>query len=1606
MGNTQGQSAAGQPASYVSSSAEQRPPPVAGSKFSKTPTLGKGRSFIKFGKKKQLLVEHGAGGGVGGGGGGGEDGTKADLAAADTEEDGFSNILLDAVSHSGKSILRQDVADGQPSELSKSADFDEREPEEFAAEFPEKLSGANKTCDPNNDGDAPPRSDDATATMTTLAAGGTIGEANAATAAIPRHKSNVVERSAGAGGGEDAHRKSLTRFEKGCRGIHHRAQPTQEHHVAEATPATARERAIAQAHTHARLDLPVASRSVTITTNANTTSTDPRSRPPRSETTLPTTGCCSATGTGVRLHRAEEPVPNARENFIAHSDAGAGSGADAAGLHQPANPIIVTTDSWKRANSLSQAPAVRESRRSPTATPASATVVASDKDTTNVIHLRERTASSSSDSVFTDPSSPHGGFATEINEAYYSEENICDLADAPVQSGGIPKQLPVALTSADGDRTENLRSQLQCKNVSKIDLPPSSNEKPQPQSSWQTHAPAKLQIEHNVSSICIESERAVDVSPESSTSTSPDDTMERKRIPLSHRRTGSTSVAVGSNGSASGNGTVTAARSTEHGKPTRVLSKSSLYAGTRLPVLTDRKVPLASGSNVTAASRVVRPSYVPEKLNFFSYEKFEGHMLMNWLSSSLVSNLSGVNEQDLQALLFQYCTNLLVAGVMKQIPDKHAPPQDTFRTNLMYQWTHTEPPTPAPVTPGRLEPHVVWPHVPAPAKTVCHQSTSTSTESNVKPEIAMNSTTQQAWDRDLQLLRDQIASCGTIEQVRCILREFFNQDAQGGTKGRRSMPQDVLNETDCTVYDAATKDLLNDSESTLFGVTTSTPSKAARRNGLEGIAQNERPVPATGASATLPSNETEDIDMKASASECDNTTHNQTFPKNSITTGHTPAQVVAPTESPETNAKNVLGDGNHCNIPCPPGAPIFVCSNCCKQSASGSQKGTEATVVTRETQTDPSQDGSGVTDARSHSEVTVSAPPPPPPPPPPPLAPLGASMPPPPPPPPPPPGPPGSSGPSQSMPPPPPPPPPPFGQSAPPPPPPPPLPMGGVQNPNPPPPPPPPFGGPPGPPPPPPGPGGGGPNAAAALGPGKLASSQGPPSANTSGPPPLPLPIPVPGGWYAANILRKQPVNPPKPMKPLYWTRILAPKEAGSKTTNSLTSSITEETDGGSVSLPQAEPMETSEPEKNPPTPSPPPAIAEKRQGLWQELEETNLDNLDEFTELFSRQVIVPKLREKMEKPEKTVKILDCKRSQNVGIFAKSLHLEWDEIECAIYHCDTSVVSLEAMQKILQIKATDEELMLIREYAESSLANNNNAIPLDQPEQFLLRISSISFFAERISCIVFQAEFEEHYKCVSRKLKTVKQTCEFLTESEELKHLFSIILTLGNFMNGGNRTRGQADGFGLEILSKLKDVKSADTNTTLLHFIIRTYISQCRKSGIILQEINLPIPDPSDLDKAVLVDYDDCRSQLTMLRSKTEECRQTADKVIQESTEDQLHPFKEIMEEFIEKATARITKQFCKLDECRECFMRTMRFYHFTPKTGTVEECKPEMFFELWVPFAQDFKSIYKKEMQNLLNELLKKTKRPSTTSTGTKQPTGKLKAGSLKERMKRLMQN
>lgn len=114
-------------------------------------------------------------------------------------------------------------------------------------------------------------------------------------------------------------------------------------------------------------------------------------------------------------------------------------------------------------------------------------------------------------------------------------------------------------------------------------------------------------------------------------------------------------------------------------------------------------------------------------------------------------------------------------------------------------------------------------------------------------------------------------------------------------------------------------------------------------------------------------------------------------------------------------------------------------------------------------------------------------------------------------------------------------------------------------------------------------------------------------------------------------------------MKPLYWTRIVIPQA--------------DTTDGA----------------------------AEKP--LWAEIDEIPLENLCKFTDLFSRQIVARKqtMKKVETKPKvEAVKLLDSKRSQNVGILAQSLHVEFQEIENAIYNFDTSIVSLEALQQIYE----------------------------------------------------------------------------------------------------------------------------------------------------------------------------------------------------------------------------------------------------------------------------------------------------------------------------------
>ncbi|XP_050980863.1 formin-2 isoform X2 [Labeo rohita] len=579
----------------------------------------------------------------------------------------------------------------------------------------------------------------------------------------------------------------------------------------------------------------------------------------------------------------------------------------------------------------------------------------------------------------------------------------------------------------------------------------------------------------------------------------------------------------------------------------------------------------------------------------------------------------------------------------------------------------------------------------------------------------------------------------------------------------------------------------------------------------------------------------------------------------------------------------------------------------------------------------------------------MGAPPPPPPPPPlpgisalpapPPLP--GSSLPPPPPPLPgtsaPPPAPPPLPGMGAPPPPPPlpgmgaPPPPPPLpGMGAPPPAPPPPPPLPGMAAP----PPPPPLPGMGAPPPPPPLPG-------VSVPPPLPTAGLAPPPPPPPGPPPLApgpplafslgsLPPPLPLGLYALGAAQEKPprkhiVEPPRPMKPLYWTRIQLHTK---KDSNAL---------------------------------------------VWEKIEEPSVD-FDEFVELFSKTAVKEKKKPLSDtisrsKTKQVVKLLNTKRSQAVGILMSSLHLDMKDIQHAILNLDNTVVDLETLQALYENRAQQDELEKIEKHVKSS-KDKEGSKPLDKPEQFLHQLSQIPDFSGRVFCILFQSTFTECISSVQRKLQILQKVCKTLQSGSGVLQVLGLVLAFGNFMNGGNRTRGQADGFSLDILPKLKDVKSSDNSKSLLSYIVSYYLRHFDEDAG-RETCVFPLPEPHDLFQASQMKFEDLTKDLLRLRKDLRACTAEVEKVCSVATEEHLQPFKDKMEAFVSEAKTELESQESQLSDTHKMFLELCVFFSVKAKSGE-KEVSPNTTFSVWHEFSTDFKDTWKKENKIILQERLK----------------------------------
>ncbi|XP_074470746.1 protein diaphanous homolog 3-like isoform X2 [Sebastes fasciatus] len=185
--------------------------------------------------------------------------------------------------------------------------------------------------------------------------------------------------------------------------------------------------------------------------------------------------------------------------------------------------------------------------------------------------------------------------------------------------------------------------------------------------------------------------------------------------------------------------------------------------------------------------------------------------------------------------------------------------------------------------------------------------------------------------------------------------------------------------------------------------------------------------------------------------------------------------------------------------------------------------------------------------------------------------------------------------------------------------------------------------------------------------------------------------------------------------------------------------------------------------------------------------------------------------KKSIKKRIKELKVLDPKIAQNLSIFLGSFRMPYQEICRMIVEVDEEQLTEPMIQNLVNHLPEQEQLNALAKY-------KNEYANLSEPEQFGVVMSSVKRLHPRLSHILFRLQFEEQVNNLRPDILAVNAACDEVRKSRSFGRLLELVLLLGNYMNAGSRN-AQSYGFDLSSLCKLKDTKSADQTTTLLHFL-------------------------------------------------------------------------------------------------------------------------------------------------------------------------------------------
>nr|KAG5688504.1 hypothetical protein BaRGS_011649 [Batillaria attramentaria] len=319
--------------------------------------------------------------------------------------------------------------------------------------------------------------------------------------------------------------------------------------------------------------------------------------------------------------------------------------------------------------------------------------------------------------------------------------------------------------------------------------------------------------------------------------------------------------------------------------------------------------------------------------------------------------------------------------------------------------------------------------------------------------------------------------------------------------------------------------------------------------------------------------------------------------------------------------------------------------------------------------------------------------------------------------------------------------------------------------------------------------------------------------------------------------------------------------------------------------------------------------------------------------------------------------MFDSERSQRVLTEMRNLRCSLADIVGAVTSLDCRHLHQDSFAELLELLNSPRDVDKILHHVKRKGPGQ-----LDTPEFLIFELSKLDHFRERLEFLRFKNKLQINLFEIDQQLRELNTACDELINNLSLKNVLETILALGNYLNGGTE-RGQADGFSLDILNKLKDFVDRTRRGNLLELVMRTYCLQYEADLDLGCPTRFRLPEPSNMRHAAQVSFDEIQKALRDLREELSQVRDRLEVLSKRENTNLTIALRVTSENFLTSAVEVLAEEKRYLEDTKGHFWKTTAYFFHT------RQCTPQEFFQTWATFLHDCKYYWKLAHRNLARD-------------------------------------